>query len=1365
MRNRSAALLGRCCWIRFLLVALLLVLPSLVLPSIVFAQATAVPSRITQAIDESNRVTLTGNTHPLARPQFDRGPAPPSLPMQRMLLVLKRSSAQEAALDTLLEQQQDASSANYHNWLTPQQFGQQFGPSDADIQTIIAWLQSHGFTVAGVSNGRTTIEFSGVASQVQEAFRTSIHRYVVNSDGLLGAEHFANSSDPQIPAALAPVVAGVNTLYNFPRRGMHEVVGVFARTKATGAVVPEGPQFTFPNPCNPTSQPFCNFAVAPADFSKIYSVPNLFQNPVPPNVYNGNGVTIAIVGQSNINTSDVAQFRSLFGLPAPLLNVILSGPDPGVVSGDETEADLDVQWSGAVAPNATIDFVVAQSTDASLGVDLAAQYAVDNNLAPVLSESFGVCEFLMGTADNVFYNQLWQQASAQGITVNLSSGDGGSALCDFNLGTQGAAQFGLSVSGFASTPYNVAVGGTDFNDVNSLVTYWNTTSADTPTVASAKSYIPEMTWNDSCTNQELFSFFNATTAEQDCNNAQAQQDGLADIVGGSGGLSACTESDGQNESTCSGGYAKPSWQAALTPHDNKRDLPDVSLFASNGFNGSFYLICEADLALSSASCDPFKSISDSVGVGGTSASSPAFAGIMALVNQATGSRQGNANYILYKLAAQSGASCSSASPTPACVFYDVPSGSTIAMPCVKASPNCTVTNPSDSIGVLSGYATTSGYDLATGLGSVNATNLITQWKTFAGTLTPSTTTLSLNSGNPVSITHGQSVSVAIGVAPGSGTGSPTGNVSLIANTAPPSAPSEVTQQGLQEFTLANGAASGTTDVLPGGTSYSVFARYPGDGTFAASNSSPVSVTVNPESSTTSVQILTVNQNGQAIPFTSGPYGSQVVVRGNVAGNSGKGNPTGTINFTDGITNPATSLSGDPFALNSQGYTETQFLNGFSGGTHSIVAAYNGDSSFNPSTSAPATFTIIPATTTTTGSGPYSALVSSPVTLNASIVTATAGTAAPTGTVTFLLGTTPVVTANVSGYVASSANEAFANASATVSSLPHGQDSLTARYSGDTNYASSTSSPFIVPILYATSISVTSSASSILEGQPVTFTAQVTSPQTGGPPFSGTFTFFGAGNEPGMAIPVSSGGLAQFTTTTLPPPSDYVSAAYSGDSNYNQDIMGPGANVTVTPAFTLSANPTSINISGPGQSGTTTLTIAANSGFSGSATLSASSCSGLPSEATCSFSPSSISLTSSSASATTTLTIATTAPSSTSLIAPTSKEGPGAFREWNRLEDWNGAAALALLGLVTVVALTSPQSRRWLSFATFALALIALLLVDAGCGSGGGGGGGGGGGSTTTPSNPGTPAGNNIVTVTITINGISHTVSNLQVNVQ
>jgi hypothetical protein len=432
----------------------------LAVPTLISAQTPNPQRRITQAIDETKLTRLSGNTHPLARPEFDRGAAPSSLPMQRMLLVLKRSPEQESALDTLLEQQQDASSPNYHKWLTPQQFGQEFGPSDQDIQTITSWLQSQGFQIDDVSNGRTVIEFSGNAGEVQAAFHTAIHKYSVS-----GKDHWANASDPEIPTALTPVVAGINTLHNFRKHAMHHVAGVFARSRETGAARLVEPQLT--GPCPGAASITC-YAVGPADFAKIYGVPNLLNPPPAPAIpQNGNGVTIAIVGRSNINLQDVQDFRSMFGLPPNDPTIIPNGPDPGQVAGDETEADLDVEWAGAVAPSATIVFVVSQSTETSDGVDLSAEYIVDNNLAPILSESFGACEAALGAAG-----------------------------CDFSASFPSPAQDGLQVSGIASTPYNVAVGGTDFNDLNNHAPYWNTTN-DSTTLASAKGYIPETTWNDS----------------------------------------------------------------------------------------------------------------------------------------------------------------------------------------------------------------------------------------------------------------------------------------------------------------------------------------------------------------------------------------------------------------------------------------------------------------------------------------------------------------------------------------------------------------------------------------------------------------------------------------------------------------------------------------------------------------------------------------------------------------------------------------------------------------------------------------------------------------------------------------------------
>ena len=665
------------------------------------------PALITQPIEESKLTVLRGNTYPLALAKYDRGAAPASLPMQRMLLVLKRSPELEASLVALLDQQQDKSSPNYHAWLTPEQFGQQFGPADADIQAVTSWLQLQGFQVAKVSSGRTVIEFSGTAAQVQNAFHTEIHKYSVN-----GGDHWANASDPQIPTALVPAVAGVLTLHNFPRHAMNQVVGTFKRSKDTSALTPAGPLFTLPN----FADNLTFYGVGPYDFATIYNVSPLW-NATP--AINGTGQTIAIVGETDVDFVDLQKFRALFGITSNDPTMIVDGPDPGLQP-DEIESDLDLEWSSAVAPGAAIKFVVAATTDTTLGVDLAAQYIVDHNVAPIVSESYGICEAALGTAGNQFFNQLWQQAAAQGMSVFLSSGDSGSAGCD----RDNPAQFGLQVSGFASTPYTTTVGGTDFNDLNNFAPYWNPTN-DTHE-ASAKSYIPEMTWNNSCTNTEWSTLTGSTNAETNCNNPQLS--GAVVATGGSGGKSSCTTGSGQDIISCAGGYAKPSWQTGTgVPNDGKRDIPDVSLFASNGFNGNFYVICSKNIT--GSYCDPTNPNGTIVGIGGTSASTPAFAGIMALIDQKTNSRQGNPNYTLYSLAAKQAASgCNSSSnPASTCVFYDVTSG-TIAMPCFTGSTaDCSTSVKSHQFGVLIGYATTTAYDLATGLGTVNAANLVNSW--------------------------------------------------------------------------------------------------------------------------------------------------------------------------------------------------------------------------------------------------------------------------------------------------------------------------------------------------------------------------------------------------------------------------------------------------------------------------------------------------------------------------------------------------------------------------------------------------------------------------------------------------------------
>src|SRR6267378_2644480 len=440
------------------------------------AQTAAIPARITQAIDETQLVRLHGNVHPLARLEFDQGIVSDATSMKRMMLVLQRSPEQQAALTKLMDEQLSKDSTDFHKWLTPDQFGKQFGPADADIQTVTDWLTRQGFQEIKVGAGRTAIEFSGKVGQVRNAFHTEIHQFNV-----AGESRQANASDPQLPLALTPVVAGVLTLHNFPRKSLRHAAGTFTHT-ADGRVVP---QFTG------TGGAF--YAVGPADFAKIYNIPASLD---------GTGHQIAIVADSNINPNDAIASRILFGLtPATGPTVILNGPDPGISGpplGDEGEADLDVQVAGMVAPKATIDLVVSEDTQTAFGIDLSALYIIDNNIAPVMSESFGNCEAGLGTAGNQFYNTLWEQAAAQGITVMVASGDPGSAGCD-NFNTAKAATQGLAVSGFASTPFNVAVGGTDFDDVGIQSNFWITPPAPNgPGKESALGYIPEIPWNDSC---------------------------------------------------------------------------------------------------------------------------------------------------------------------------------------------------------------------------------------------------------------------------------------------------------------------------------------------------------------------------------------------------------------------------------------------------------------------------------------------------------------------------------------------------------------------------------------------------------------------------------------------------------------------------------------------------------------------------------------------------------------------------------------------------------------------------------------------------------------------------------------------------
>ncbi len=681
---------------------------------------------ITQPVDESKMVTLKGNVHPLARAEFDQGPAPASLPLNRMMLVLKRSATQEAALATFLAQQNDVTSPNYHHWLTPEQFGERFGAADDDVSSITTWLQSRGFSVNNVAPGRNVIEISGNAGQVQAAFHTAIHSYLVN-----GQQHWANQTDPQIPAALAPALSGFVSLHNFQKHAASHMVGGFRKSLATGRTerVPS-PNYTFNGGCGESGD--C-FAVGPQDMATIYNITPLYNAGI-----NGAGQTIAIVADSDINPTDVSQFRSVFGLPANTPNIIHNGADPGK-NGDEVEAVLDVEWSGAIARNATIDLVVSESSGVTFGGDLSSEYIIQTmHPSPqVMSESFGECELFLGQAANAFYNTLYQQAVSEGITVIVSTGDTGSVGCLPNTNSDAANQYGLGVNGVGSTPFNVAVGGTDFNDVTNSANFWNSTNTSGSN-GSAKSYIPETTWNDSCSNAFLGTDFGySSSAEANCNNSAVNNTLPNDVLnGGSGGVSNCTAPTGATTSTCAGGYAKPSWQTGVgVPSDNHRYIPDVSMFASTGFlTGSFYVVCQLDNAMgqNGTPCNLSQNAFAFGGAGGTSVSTQVFAGVMALVDQKAGGSQGLINPTFYTLANSQAGQCASASPASSCIFYDVSVG-TNGQPCETGTSNCTTSTGTDTFGVITQYNAGTGYDAATGLGSMNVANLVTA---IGGSISP-----------------------------------------------------------------------------------------------------------------------------------------------------------------------------------------------------------------------------------------------------------------------------------------------------------------------------------------------------------------------------------------------------------------------------------------------------------------------------------------------------------------------------------------------------------------------------------------------------------------------------------------------------
>lgn len=629
-------------------------------------------NRVVGPINEGQVVTLMGNVHPLARGEFDQGLANPEMRLDRMVLELEPSEGQQAALDALVEAQQDGGSPLFHKWLTPAEYGARFGASGQDVARIAGWLREHGFKVEEIAASNRLIVFSGTAGQVADTFHTELHRYRVD-----GVEHIANAQDPQIPAALQGVVGGVVSLHDFRRSSEIKARTAFPRARDESAAADAGARAG----ARPEYSSGSTHYLFPADWATIYDI-----NPLYSAGTKGAGTTIAIVGRSNINVSDVAAFRTASGLPANNPAVILAGANPGLVAGDQDESTLDVEWSGAVAPAAAVKFVAGESTATTDGVDLSAQYIVNHATAPVLSTSYGSCEQEMGTTELEFYGSLWEQAASQGMSAFVAAGDAGAAGCNAGSDATGS---GTAVNGLCSSPYSTCVGGTELNEGSNDTQYWATTNSASE--GSALSYIPEEVWNES---------------------------GLGSGSGlwASGGGASIV-------------YAEPAWQKGVSgTSGGMRAVPDVAMSAAghDGYviyeNGSYWIIS------------------------GTSAASPSFAGVMALVVESMGGTgQGNANAGLYPLV--------NAAHNP---FHATPSGN-------------------NSVPGVTGFTASGGeYNPATGLGSVDGAVLVNGWD--AGTVTGMQPTLTLTAASSsVAVAQGSSGTVSLTAVTG---GSFSGPISL-----------------------------------------------------------------------------------------------------------------------------------------------------------------------------------------------------------------------------------------------------------------------------------------------------------------------------------------------------------------------------------------------------------------------------------------------------------------------------------------------------------------------------------------------------------------------------------------------------------
>ena len=817
------------------------------------APSTA-PERLLNPIDERDLAPLPGNVRRDLTPDRDLGPVEDSMPLH-LYMVLKRTPGQQADLDYLIARQQERTAPEYHKWLTPKQFGARFGAHPNDIAKLSSWLQSHGMEVRSVLNNASMLDFAATAGQIRETFHTEMHYFNV-----AGGKYAANAAEPQIPAALSPVVAGIQGMVKIPQQSSETPIGSTTYDKDTNSwhrVNASTTGLLKPDFRLGTST---EFYVAPQDLYTIYNI-----NPILSGGNLAQTATVAVVEQNDfaygtVNSTtgaatggDVATFRSTFGVQGTLNMHVYHGygtvtcTDPGIIAADGAQAVISAEWANATAPSANLVFMSCDdSPDSGALTSLLA--VIDNNLADVISLGYTESESVATASTYSFMDMAEAEAATQGQSIFVAAGKSGPDDEDF--GTTTLATHGINVSAYSS-PLVTVVGATDFQDIFDTIysiplsKYWNSTN--TQYYANAKSYVPETAWNDSCANivNSLWQTF---------------EFGQDENVGTNPGLWCATSTNVNGTVKAGGGgisthYSVPAWQAGISGYPGAyRASPDISSFGSDGiiYNHAL-LVC--DSALSFATCITTGTNANFGIAGGTNFVAPYLAGVAGLLVTSTGSRQGLLNPTIYALAkaqyTNSPTSCyangqannygfTTGLPAASCIFNDVTTGGT-DVPCAAGSTDCYLEESGSQVGVLASvalppnipdaYSSTVGYDEATGIGSLNVANLITDWDTAFTSATALTATLT-------SITPSESTTLKAVV---TGVG-PTGD------TTPPVAKGTVSFKvgttALGSCTLSGGDCTLVVD----GTSLamganSITATFSGSSLYPSSTSSVLTVTV------------------------------------------------------------------------------------------------------------------------------------------------------------------------------------------------------------------------------------------------------------------------------------------------------------------------------------------------------------------------------------------------------------------------------------------------------------------------------------------------------------------------------------------